>query len=173
MRNKKKKPRGFLFVTFASAAEAETAVDIIDGCMYGDRCLNSNIVDIQATPAPVINKKRPINPARGVHISNLDYSLTDDELWQMCDDIVGVGLLTALKIPVDKETKQARGYAHLEFIDEQARDKAIREIDGLEVLGRQLSARPLTFRGLKKKPPSEDASIGQTVAGQYDVYASS
>ena len=112
VRNKKKRPRGFLFITFPDITAAQEAVDIIDGCMYGDRCLNSNLVDSNTVPAPVLGgTKRAINPSRGVYLSNLDYSLLEEEVWQMCDDIVGVGLVTAVRMPVDKQTKQPRGCA--------------------------------------------------------------
>ena len=46
----------------------------------------------------------------------------------MCDDIVGNGLVTGVKLPLDKISQRPKGYCHAEFIDEQARDKAIKEL---------------------------------------------
>ena len=139
--NKKGKPRGFLFITFDNEEIANDAVDAIDGLKLGERILNSNIVENKGSIAIV--QKKSLNPQRSVYIKNLEYSLTEEEVWQMCDDIVGVGLVTAVKIPLDKKTYRPKGYAHAEFIDVVSQKKAIKELNGLEVFGRQLSCSSL------------------------------
>merc|ERR1719446_1871145 len=87
--NKKGKPRGFLFITFNNEESALDAVDAIDGLKWGERVLNSNVVEDKGAVAVV--RKKSLNPHKSVYIKNLEYSLTEEEIWQMCDDIVGAG----------------------------------------------------------------------------------
>lgn len=162
VKNKKGKPRGFMFISFPGDDEANDAVDLIDGMQWGERVLNSNIVEDKGVSVAV--RKTGLNAARSVYIKNLEYSLTEDEVWQMCDDIVGNGLVTGVKLPLDKISQRPKGYCHAEFIDEQARDKAIKELSGLEVFGRNLECYPL-------QPPRQrqDKSIEERHADRRKI----
>jgi RNA recognition motif-containing protein len=168
---KKLRPRGFLFIQLASELQAEIAVSAMDGYnVDGERVFNSNIVDSAAPKVAKIltGKATKVDPSLSVHISGLDYSLTDQEVRQMCLDMVGQGLVAAIKVPVDRTSGMPKGYAHAQFVSEAARDKAIRELDGLDVLGRVLSAKKLEPPKRKKEVVEAERAAEEAAAKEQE-----
>merc|ERR1719231_252801 len=155
--NKKGRPRGFVFVELNSFENAEVVSESIHDFFDGQRYWYSNVVFKGPKPLSPANQKRPYDIPRSLFFSNLHYSLTDEELLQMFDDLVGANIVTGIKVPLDKTTKKPKGYAHIEFIDKESRDRAIQEIDGLEVFDRNIRASPLQKPGLT--PPPTPAAV--------------
>lgn len=132
---KSKKGLGYAFLDFISAEEAFKAVQLFDGLIYDERPLNSNLKDENE----ISSKKKKRDESNSIFLSNLDYSLTDEELSNMCDDIVGPGLVVSIERPLDKVSGQRRNFAFIEFVDIPSRERAIQELNNLEVLGRLLT----------------------------------
>ena len=147
---KTKRPLGFLFVDFKDAESAEKCVAITNGMDVWGRTLNSNIKEPEGAKA----KREPIRD-HIVYLSNLDYSLTEVEILNMCEDLVGPGLALEVKIPLDKNRDVPRGFAHIEFKDAAAVAAAIASLNGVEVFSRQLKAERLVAPP-KKAPPVDD-----------------
>ena len=132
---KSKKGLGYAFLDYISAEEASKAVQMFDGLIYDERPLNSNLKDENE----ISSRKKKRDESNSIFLSNLDYSLTDEELSNMCDDIVGPRLVVSIERPLDKVSGQRRNFAFIEFIDVQSRERAIQELNNLEVLGRLLA----------------------------------
>ena len=77
-----------------------------------------------------------------IYAGNLNYSLTEEELEKVFAEY---GEVTSVKIIRDKYTDQSKGFGFIEMADDAAAQKAIDELNGTEVKGRELrvnQARP-------------------------------
>jgi RNA recognition motif-containing protein len=71
-----------------------------------------------------------------IYVGNLAYSLTEDEL---ANEFANYGEVTSAKIIVDRENNnRSKGFGFIEMSDDSAAQKAIEELNGKEVAGRNL-----------------------------------
>ena len=155
MGSKTKRPLGWLLIEFKDPETARMCVDATDGIEFLGRTINVNIKD----PPP---EKRTPNQDHMIYLSNLDYSLTEIELFNMCEDLVGQGLVISVCIPLDKNRGGVpRGFAHVEFKDPSAVQLAITQLTGVEVFDRLLKAEKMTKPALKKKTDDKSAELSE------------
>ena len=169
---KTKRPLGFLFVDFVDFESASAAVNIFDGYDLEGRVLNANLKYpddtslIKATKSSSDKiKAAPLSSlslTKTIYLSNLDYSLAEEEIYNMCDDLVGIGLVKEVRIPLDIETGSSRGFAYIEFKKAASVDIAIKELSDLEVYGRLLKAERMTM------PKKKVVEVVQTVEEEED-----
>lgn len=172
---KSKRPLGFLFVDFVNPKTAVRAAGILDGYDLDGRILNCNLkypddeVLIKATTSSSEEKVKAapltsLKSANTIYLSNMDYTLGEEEIYNMCDDLVGVGLVSEIRIPLDKETGSPRGFAYIEFKENSSVDLAIRELSEVEVYGRVLKAERMSMPtkkvAVKTKEEEEDEILG-------------
>jgi len=84
----------------------------------------------------------PIFFRMNIYAGNLNYSLTEEALEKVFAEY---GEVTSVKIIRDKYTDQSKGFGFIEMADDAAAQKAIDELNGTEVNGRELrvnQARP-------------------------------
>jgi RNA recognition motif-containing protein len=77
-----------------------------------------------------------------IYVGNLNYNLKEDELQELFAEF---GEVTSVKIITDKFTGRAKGFGFVEMADDAAAQKAMDELDGKEVGGRNIKvnqARP-------------------------------
>ncbi len=77
-----------------------------------------------------------------IYAGNLNYNLTEEDLEKVFGEY---GEVTSVKIIRDKYTDQSKGFGFIEMADDEAAQKAINELNGSEVKGRELrvnQARP-------------------------------
>jgi RNA recognition motif-containing protein len=77
-----------------------------------------------------------------IYVGNLNYSLSEDELEKVFSPY---GEVTSVKIIRDKYTDQSKGFGFIEMKSDADAQKAIDELNGTEVKGRELrvnQARP-------------------------------
>jgi RNA recognition motif-containing protein len=79
-------------------------------------------------------------PENTVFVGNLSWEVTNDVMADMLTDVVGANSFVSIRVAFDKVTKKPRGFAHVEFVDLQTAERAIRELNSLEVMGRALRA---------------------------------
>ena len=145
---KTKRPLGFLFADFYDIEAAVKAVQLFDGYNLHGRILNSNLKYVDdskliktATKGNEKVKTASLNSMKSsntIYLSNLDYSLDEEEIYNMCDDLVGNGLVHEVRIPLDKETGSPKGFAYIEFKHGGSVPLAIKELSEVEVYGRIL-----------------------------------
>ena len=77
-----------------------------------------------------------------IYVSNLGSNVKDDELLGLFKDF---GAVSSAKVIIDKLSNQSRGFGFVEMPDDNAAQKAIKEINGNMVDGRPIKvseARP-------------------------------
>ncbi len=85
-----------------------------------------------------------------IYVGNLDYNLREDELGEFFAEY---GEVVSVKIVKDRETGRAKGFGFVEMAVESEGDKAVEELDGAEVNGRNIKvnkARPRPERAPRR-----------------------
>jgi nucleolin len=75
-----------------------------------------------------------------IFLGNLAWDVTPELVEDMVNDVLGPGLFTQVRLAFDRETGRQRGFGHVDFKDADSAERAVKELDGLEVNGRQLRA---------------------------------
>lgn len=70
-----------------------------------------------------------------IYVSNLSFNVEDDDLRGFFEEY---GEVTSAKVVMDKMTQRSRGFGFVEMTDETAGQKAITELDGASVQGRNI-----------------------------------
>ena len=79
-----------------------------------------------------------------IYVGNLVHDVTDDDLRGAFS---AYGEVASADVIMDRYTGQSRGFGFVEMRDNESAQKAIRELDGREIKGRQVKvneARPRT-----------------------------
>lgn len=82
-----------------------------------------------------------------IYVGNLAYSVTQEELQEAFSSF---GRVTSVKIIIDRETGNPRGFAFVEMADNGEAQKALEGLNGFQIQGRAISvneARPRTPGG--------------------------
>ncbi|HEC44058.1 MAG TPA: RNA-binding protein [Bacteroides sp.] len=77
-----------------------------------------------------------------IYAGNLNYGLSEEDLEKVFSEY---GEVTSVKIIRDKYTDQSKGFGFIEMADDAAAQKAIDELNGSDIKGRELrvnQARP-------------------------------
>lgn len=83
----------------------------------------------------VVKSRLPV-----VCINNISYDVTQQNLEEMFDDLVGHGNYLDVKMHFDRITGYPRGFAHVTFVSKKYANAALEELKGIEMLGRPLRA---------------------------------
>ncbi len=70
-----------------------------------------------------------------IYVGNLSYKLQEKDLQEIFAEY---GEVTSVKIITDKFTRRSKGFGFVEMTDDAAAQKAIGELDGAEVEGRNI-----------------------------------
>jgi RNA recognition motif-containing protein len=88
-----------------------------------------------------------------IYVGNLDYNIKEAELNEIFAEY---GEVVSVKIVMDRETGRAKGFAFVEMAVDSEGKKAIEELDGAEVNGRNIKvneARPKADRPDRPQRP--------------------
>lgn len=64
--------------------------------------------------------------------------MTQDTVKEMLNDVIGADSYTRFRLATDRETGRHRGFGHIDFKDAESAERAIKELNGLRVMGREL-----------------------------------
>src|SRR5262245_22065321 len=84
--------------------------------------------------------------AKKLYVGNLSFRTTETDLSNMFAEI---GEVESVRIITDRDTGRSKGFAFVEMVDDTAAEKAIAQLNGKEVGGRNLTineARPMQKR---------------------------
>jgi len=73
---------------------------------------------------------------QNLFVGKLAYATTDDGLKAFFE---GVGEVASARVITDRDSGRSRGFGFVEFVDEANNQKAIDELDGKELDGREIS----------------------------------
>jgi cold-inducible RNA-binding protein len=86
-------------------------------------------------------------PMKRLYVGNLSFHTTEEQLQQL---FASYGQIDSVKLVTDRDTGRSRGFAFVEIADDAAAQKAIDELNGRDMDGRNLTvneARPREERG--------------------------
>lgn len=93
-----------------------------------------------------------------IYVSNLGFSVQNEDLKEYFEEY---GEVTSAKVITDKFTNRSRGFGFVEMPDDNAAQKAIKELNGAVVEGRSISvtvAKPREERSNNKRSFSNSNS---------------
>jgi RNA recognition motif-containing protein len=90
-----------------------------------------------------------------IYVSNLSFNVQDDDLRGFFEEY---GEVSSARVVMDKMTQRSRGFGFVEMPDDAAAQKAISELDGATVEGRNI-------RVTVAKPREEKSSGGGNYGG--------
>jgi len=165
---KTKRGLGFAFVDFTSYDDAKVAADKIDGSSFQDRQVNANVKDPNSRAEKPLKKTRVQD--NSIYLGNLDLTLTEEEIINMCNDILAdaeleevPNLVMSIEKPLDRTTGEPRGFCYVEFLEHDTVQKAVTELGNVEVLGKVLYCVPMMK---KNKKESYDEILPMSVDGE-------
>lgn len=88
-------------------------------------------------PSPKVLTKRP-QEQYSVFIGNLPFQVSAEDIKTMTDDLIGLGIVKKIRIAIDRETGQSKGFCHVDFSSAEEVSKAVSELNGIEMYGRLL-----------------------------------
>lgn len=81
-----------------------------------------------------------------IYVANLGFNVNDESLRGLFKDF---GSVNSAKVIVDKFSSQSRGFGFVEMADENAAQKAVKELNGIMVDGKSIKvseAKPKEYR---------------------------
>lgn len=80
------------------------------------------------------NNQSPVNPKK-LYLGNLSWSLGEDDIRQLCEPF---GELVDVRLITEPRSGRSKGFAFVEFAEEEAANAALEELNEKEVDGRNL-----------------------------------
>ena len=74
-----------------------------------------------------------------IYVGNLDFACTHQDI---ADAFQHIGDIADIHFPTDRETGEPRGFAFVKFSDPSCCDRAVQEMDGHDMNGRQIRVNP-------------------------------
>jgi RNA recognition motif-containing protein len=71
-----------------------------------------------------------------IYLGNLPYNINEDELMELFEEY---GTVSSVKVITDKFSGKSKGFGFVEMADDAEAKKAIEELNGTEVKGRNIS----------------------------------
>jgi nucleolin len=145
--------RGFAFIEMGSPDDANRAIQQLNNMMLYNRPISVVLQDenYAATRpqggaggyAPRQNSYEgsgmssgPLEPNNKLFIRNISNMVNEEELTRLFQQ---AGDVTAVKIPMDRETGMSRGFAFVEMASTEEAQSAINQLDGSTVYGQIIS----------------------------------
>ena len=97
-----------------------------------------------------------------IYVSNLSFNVTDDDLEGFFAEY---GEVSSARVITDKFTGKSRGFGFVEMADDEAARKAIAELDGGRVEGREIKV--AEARPREERPPRRDNGGGYGDRNRY------
>ena len=98
--------KGYGFLSYDAQDNADGAVAALSAMEIGGRGIK---VDHYDPSAVKVRTPRPNTRENSVFIGNLDFSVTEDEIRDMCNDILGESVVSRIRLATDRETGMSIG----------------------------------------------------------------
>lgn len=136
------KCRGFGHVEFNSKESCDAAIAALNGQELAGRSVRVNAADSkeEQDKAASLARSTGLRSPNTLYLGNLAWSVDEDLIKEMLSDLIGANSFKTVRLARDKQTNRTRGFAHVEFVDQATLEKAVTELNGLEVMNRPLQA---------------------------------
>ncbi|MCZ6664952.1 MAG: RNA-binding protein [Gammaproteobacteria bacterium] len=84
-----------------------------------------------------------------IYVGNLSYGVTEDELQQLFGEY---GSVVSANLIIDRDTGNSKGFGFVEMENQADAEKAIKELDGSSVKGRNIKVNQARPRNDKSRP---------------------
>ena len=98
-----------------------------------------------------------------IYVSNLSFNVQDEDLREF---FTSYGEVSSAKVIMDKMTNRSRGFGFVEMSDDAAAAKAIAELDGATVEGRNIKV--MEARPKEDRPARSGGFGGGNSGGGYN-----
>jgi RNA recognition motif-containing protein len=98
-----------------------------------------------------------------IYVSNLSFNVQDEDLREF---FTSYGEVSSAKVIMDKMTNRSRGFGFVEMSDNEAAAKAIAELDGATVEGRNIKV--MEARPKDDRPARSSGGFGGNSGGGYN-----
>jgi RNA recognition motif-containing protein len=88
-----------------------------------------------------------------IFVGSLPFKLDEGELRALFENL---GEVTSVKIIIDKDTRQNKGFGFVEMPNESEAQKAIEELNGFEIMGRKIVVNEAQKRDRDSPPKFRD-----------------
>ncbi len=135
------RPRGFGFVTLATADEAQVALDSLHGSLHAGRPISVRPFQAEppkregGAPAPRPERTAPA-PDRTIYVGNLPYDATEEEVEALFRNR-SAGPVQRVSLPID-ESGRKRGFGFVTMATAEGANAAIDALRGADLRGRPL-----------------------------------
>jgi RNA recognition motif-containing protein len=143
------RPRGFGFVTLATADEAQVALDSLHGSLHAGRPISVRPFQAEppkreggmgggggpGAPQPRAERAAPA-PDRTIYVGNLPYDATEEEVDALFRER-NVGPVQRVSLPID-ESGRRRGFGFVSMATAEGANAAIEALRGADLRGRPL-----------------------------------
>ncbi|KAF1992153.1 RNA-binding domain-containing protein [Aulographum hederae CBS 113979] len=119
--------KGYGYVNFLHAEDAQKAIAARDQDVFQGRRMTVQEVRPRT--------KAPAGPTRTLFIGNISYDMSDKDLNDLFREVRNV---LDVRVAIDRRTGSPRGFAHADFTDVAAAEKAMASLKDKEFYGRKL-----------------------------------
>jgi len=131
------KSRGFGYVEFTTSEAVEAALKMngkeIDGRPVNiDKSTGVDKKTVQDKRAKSFGDSTS-PPSSVLFVGNLSFNANEDALWEVFAEY---GDIKSVRVPTDRESGRAKGFAYVEFTDLDAAKKALETVQGQDIAGR-------------------------------------
>ncbi|XBW35188.1 hypothetical protein QEN19_000751 [Hanseniaspora menglaensis] len=147
------KNKGFLYMDFSTEEQKNKVIELSEGELNGRKLLIKDAKNYNGRPDkndPIANSKNP--PSKILFVGNLSFDTTDEQLqkhFQHCGEIRRIRMATF------EDTGKCKGFAFLDFADEESCVKAMKDKTTYKMAQRPLRmefGEDRSKRNVKKKP---------------------
>jgi len=156
------KPRGFAFVEMQNNDLAQKAIHQLNGVIFQNRDL---VVDFQDE-----NRDKNVNgfgqavKNSKLFVRNIHYSVTEPMLQVVFER---VGLVHSVKIALDRETGDSKGFAFIEMGSTDAAQEAINTLNKSVLEGKEIMVNFQDPNRSKNKPSRPNSGFSRSGGSQY------
>ena len=156
------KPRGFAFVEMQNNDLAQKAIHQLNGVIFQNRDLVVDFQDenrdknVHGFGQAVKNSK--------LFVRNIHYSVTEPMLQAVFER---VGLVHSVKIALDRETGDSKGFAFIEMVSTDAAQEAINTLNKSVLEGKEIMVNFQDPNRSKNKLSRPNSGFSRSGGGQY------
>jgi len=146
------KSRGFALAHFENKEEADTAASALSTLIVHERSISAHTSDfVDGTRPP-----KPYPQETTCFIGNLAFTTSEESIKALCHHHLGKSAIKRVKLIANPDSGESRGFGYIEFSTVEDATRALKELQGLELQGRDI----------RLDVPRDKASQQRQVQGQ-------